>query len=71
MVTTNLIKSAKKVPLKISDGSIKIPLIDRCQPLAPPTNDTQTFVGTLGPVSTIEFAVPNLIEPSKTHPRLP
>ena len=54
-ITSNLIKSAKKVPLKINNVSIKILLIDRCQPLAPPTNDTQTFTG---PVSTIEFRSP-------------
>ena len=44
-VTSNIIKSVRKVPLKINEASIKILLIDRCQPLAPPTNDTQTFLG--------------------------
>ena len=62
MVTSDILKSAKKEHLKINDVSIEI-LIDRCQLLAPPTNDIQTFSGD----SRSRF----LIKPSKTHPRLP
>ena len=61
-VTSDVLKSTKKEPLKVNDISIEI-LIDRCQPLAPPTNDTQTFSAD----SRSRF----LIKPSKITPRLP
>ena len=44
-VTSNVLKSAKKEPLKINEVSIIQILIGRCQPLVAPTNDTQTFSG--------------------------
>ena len=73
MVISNLIKSAKKVPLKINDISIKILLIDRCQATvgAPNERYTDVFRGLYVPFLQSNFAVPNLIKTSKTHPRLP
>ena len=73
MVISNLIKSAKKVPLKINDISIKILLIDRCQATVAAPNEryTDVFMGLYVPFLQSNFAVPNLIKTSKTHPRLP
>ena len=72
-VTSNLIKSAKKKPLKINDVSIKILLIDRFQATVGAANEryTDVFRGLYVPFLQSNFAVPNLIKTSKTHPRLP
>ena len=72
-VTSNLIKSTKKVPLKINDVSIKVPLIDSRQATvgAPNERYTDVFRGRYVPFLQSNFAVPNLTKKSKTHPRLP
>ena len=73
MATSNPIKSAKKVPLKINDVSVKVLLTDRCQATvgAPNERYTDVFRGLYVPFLQSNFAVPNLIKTSKTHPRLP
>ena len=72
-VGSDVLISAKKVPLKINDVSIKILLIDRCQGTvgAPNERYTDVFRGLYVPFLQSNFAVPNLIKTSKTHPRLP